>query len=98
MGAPSLEQAIRDQASTLGFEACGFASVEQAWPAAARLEAFVAAGLHGQMEWMATTAQRRAHPRGMWPQARSAIVLGMSYAPDRDPLAALEERSSGTIS
>ena len=42
------------------------------------------------MDWMETTAERRAHPRAMWPDARSAIVLGVNYGPDHDPLAALE--------
>jgi epoxyqueuosine reductase len=95
---PHLTDSIRDQAAALGFEACGVAAVEAAWPAAARLEQFVADGLHGEMAWMATTVQRRAHPRGMWPDARSAIVLGMSYAPDRDPLEALDARSNAAIS
>src|SRR5205085_7521846 len=59
---------------------------------------FVADGLHGEMGWMATTAERRAHPRAMWPDAQSAIVLGMSYGPDHDPLEALERPTTGTIS
>jgi epoxyqueuosine reductase len=50
------------------------------------------------MDWMATTAERRAHPRAMWPDARSAIVLGVNYGPDVDPLAALQRRDRGTIS
>jgi epoxyqueuosine reductase len=95
---PTLTDRIRAEADALGFQACGFASVEEAWPAAARLEQFVAQGLHGEMGWMATTVERRAHPRAMWPEARSAIVLGMSYGPDRDPLEALARRTTGTIS
>jgi epoxyqueuosine reductase len=95
---PTLTDRIRAEAEALGFQACGFASVEEAWPAAARLEQFVAQGLHGEMGWMATTVERRAHPRAMWREARSAIVLGMSYGPDRDPLEALARRTTGTIS
>ncbi|HET9159685.1 MAG TPA: tRNA epoxyqueuosine(34) reductase QueG, partial [Caulobacteraceae bacterium] len=93
-----LADSIRTQAEAFGFDACGFASVEQAWPASARLQQFVAEGLHGQMGWMETTAERRAHPRSMWPEAKSAIVLAMSYAPDRDPLQALNDRSTAAIS
>jgi epoxyqueuosine reductase len=92
------ESQIRAQALSLGFDACGFASVEAAWPAAARLAKFVADGLHGQMAWMETTAERRAHPRAMWDGARSAIVLGMNYGPDHDPLTALEDRAGGAVS
>ncbi|MDB5430925.1 MAG: epoxyqueuosine reductase [Caulobacter sp.] len=82
----------------MGFDACGFASVEAAWPASARLAQFVAEGLHGQMDWMETTAERRAHPRAMWDGARSAIVLGMNYGPDHDPLTALDDRTGAAIS
>jgi epoxyqueuosine reductase len=93
-----IEARIRTKASEIGFDACGLTGVEAAWPAAARLEEFVALGRHGEMGWMATTAERRTHPRAMWPEARSAIVLGVNYGPDVDPLAALERRDRGTIS
>src|SRR5580704_17736271 len=90
--------AIRGAALQLGFDACGFASVDAPWPAGTHLAEFVAAGRHGTMYWMARTAARRAHPKAMWPDARSAIVLGLNYGPDHDPLAALQARSHATIS
>ena len=90
--------AIRNEALGLGFDVCGFASATDAWPAGERLEAFVVEGLHGTMGWMAQTLPRRAHPTGMWPDARSAIVLGINYGPDSDPLEALKARSNGVIS
>jgi epoxyqueuosine reductase len=89
---------IRGEAQALGFDVCGFASVDEPWPAAARLEAFLDAGRHGAMGWMEATRKRRAHPKAMWPDARSAVVLGMNYGPDADPLAALARRSHGAIS
>ena len=92
------EDLIRAEASALGFDVCGFASVEEPWPASARLAQFVSDGLHGTMGWMETTAERRAHPRAMWSDAKSAVVLGMSYAPGRDPLEALKDRTRGAIS
>ncbi|MFZ4607907.1 MAG: epoxyqueuosine reductase, partial [Caulobacter sp.] len=89
---------IRAEATSLGFDVCGFASAAEAWPAGERLERFVAEGLHGTMGWIAETLPRRAHPTGMWADARSAIVLGLNYGPDRDPLEALRARSTGAIS
>ena len=89
---------IRAEALGLGFDVCGFASAADAWPAGERLAQFVAEGLHGTMGWMAETLPRRAHPTGMWPDARSAILLGLNYGPDRDPLEALKARSTGAIS
>ena len=50
------------------------------------------------MEWLAETAERRGSPAALWPQARSAIMLGMNYGPDTDPLATLADRQAGTIS
>ena len=93
-----LKQSIRAQAEALGFDACGFASAQAPWTAGDRLLDFLAKGRHGQMEWMQTTAQRRSHPQAMWPDARSAIVLGMNYGPSVDPLEALKAKSRGAIS
>jgi epoxyqueuosine reductase len=90
--------AIRAKAARLGFDACGFARVDRPWPASARLAAFVEAGRHGTMDWIERTAERRAHPRAMWADARAAIVLGLNYGPDRDPLEALTTRSRAAIS
>ena len=77
---PLIDQ-LRAQAASLGFDACRFASAADAWHAGARLQAFVDAGRHGEMGWMETTRERRAHPTAMWAEARSAIVLGTSYGP-----------------
>jgi epoxyqueuosine reductase len=92
------EDLIRAEALKLGFDLCRFTPLDERWPAAGRLAQFIEAGRHGEMAWMAQTAERRAHPRAMWAEARSAIVLGLNYGPDRDPLAVLAERSRGAIS
>ncbi len=94
------EQLIREEAAAFGFDAVGFARVDsaEAWPAAARLAEFVEEGRHGSMSWMETTAARRAHPRALWPDARSAVVLGLNYGPDHDPREALARRGEGAIS
>jgi epoxyqueuosine reductase len=63
-----------------------------------RLARFLAEGLHGDMDWMATTAERRGNPQVFWPQARSIIMLGLNYGPDEDPLAVLAQRDRGGIS
>ena len=76
----------------------GVADAAAPWGAGVRLQQFVAAGRHGTMAWMETTLERRAHPRSLWPEARSAIVLGLNYGPDRDPRALQAERGRGAIS
>jgi epoxyqueuosine reductase len=90
--------AIRGKALELGFHAVGFAPATLGPEARTRLAAFLAAGQHGEMGWMADRAEQRAHPQALWPEARSLVALGLSYAPDDDPLAALTRRDRGGIS
>lgn len=89
---------IRKTALALGFDVCRFASASEPWTAGERLAHFVDLGRHGEMGWMETTLERRAHPTAMWPEARTAIVLGLNYGPQGDPLEELSHRSSGYIS
>ena len=90
--------AIRARALELGFHAVGFAPAALGPEARERLRTFLAAGQHGEMDWMASRAEQRAHPQALWPEARSVIALGLSYAPDDDPLAALAQPGRGNIS
>jgi epoxyqueuosine reductase len=81
----------------------GFAKARVARPdavpeAAARLDAFVAAGRHGQMGWMAERMAWRGNPAALWPEARSVLMLAEVYTPQRDPLAVLGQRERGAIS
>lgn len=50
------------------------------------------------MGWLATRTEQRSQPCSLWPEARTVIALGMSYAPADDPLAPLAWRDCGTIS
>jgi epoxyqueuosine reductase len=92
------KDAIRDRALALGFDAVGFAPAALAPEARARLGAFIAAGQHGDMGWLADRADQRAHPQALWAEARSVIALGVSYAPADDPLATLGRADRANIS
>lgn len=94
----TLENAIRAKALSLGFDACRFAAATVQPQLGGRLREWLDAGAHGDMIWMAETAERRASPQALWPSARSVVMLGMNYGPSADPLAGLERRSAGTIS
>ena len=63
-----------------------------------RLDNFIAEGAHGDMAWLASTAERRAAPSVLWPDVRSIIMLGLNYGPDTDPLAILKIRERAAIS
>jgi epoxyqueuosine reductase len=89
---------IRERALALGFDAVGFCRAELGAEARERLADFLAAGQHGDMGWLASRSAARADPRKLWPDARSVIVLGLSYAPGDDPLAILSRTDRGAIS
>lgn len=85
--AADLAGRIAWEAAALGFAACGFAGAGEDPLRSARLEEWLGEAHHGSMEWMAARADHRRSPLGLWPEARSVIALGMSYAPAHDPLA-----------
>src|SRR5687768_8176733 len=94
----TLKDAIRAEAERLGFVACGFAHADAAQAAGLDLRSWLAAGHQGKMGWMETRADQRVSPTALWPGARSAIALGMSYAPATDPMALAAETERGRIS
>ena len=47
---------------------------------------------------METRADERADPQALWRSARSVIVLGLNYGPDRDPLEILAAKDKAAIS
>lgn len=95
----TLEDNVRSWAAAVGFDQVGIARVDDVPTAIGlRLKAFLAEGRHGDMDWLAGHEDRRSHPLTLWPQAKSAIMLGMSYAPEDDPLAILQQTDRGAIS
>ena len=89
---------LASEAAKAGFEAFGVAAPDAIPLAAPRLDAFLAAGFHGTMGWMAEKAAWRGDPRALWPQARSIVMLAMNYGPDEDPLDGFALRDRATIS
>jgi epoxyqueuosine reductase len=93
-----LKQALAREAQALGFDCIGIAAPDATVEAAKHFTEFLAIGAHGDMDWLAQNPERRADPRGLWPEVRSVIMLGVNYGPDQDPLAILSERTRGAIS
>ena len=83
----NLVNALKDRALAEGFAAVGIAPGSLAPAAGERLRAWLAEGQHGDMLWMESRADERASPDMLWPEVRSVIMLGMSYAPADDPMA-----------
>jgi len=96
--ATEIKEAIVNRALAEGFDVARVTNAQAAPRNREGLLAYLAAGHHGEMEWMETRQDERAAPRALWQDARSAIVLGLNYGPDRDPLEILAHKNLGAIS
>jgi len=94
----ALKEALVGRALEEGFVAARVCAPHAVPDVADRLQAFVDAGRHGQMGWMAERMAWRGDPAALWPEARSVVMLAESYAPTHDPLAVLERRDLGAVS
>ena len=96
--AQDIEARIRDEARRLGFDALGITAAELPPDVKTHLMEFLDLDRNGDMSWMADRSDQRAHPKALWPDAVSVIMLGTNYGPDDDPLAKLKNRTAGNIS
>ncbi|MDB5736968.1 MAG: queG [Sphingomonas bacterium] len=94
----SLTERLHAEAARLGFVACGVTCAVDDPVPGARLAEWLGEGAHGSMEWMAARADQRRSPASLWPEVRSVIALGMSYAPAENPLRLAAARRRGRIS
>ncbi|ASR51082.1 tRNA epoxyqueuosine(34) reductase QueG [Blastomonas fulva] len=97
-GKKNLETDIAAEAARLGFADCAIAPASLGPQTSARLQDWLAEGCHGDMLWMEARSDQRADPATLWSDVRSVIMLGMSYAPARDPFALAEHPGLGRIS
>ncbi len=96
--AEKLSLFVKAEAKRLGFADCRILRAVDAEDHAAVLSSFLEARHHGTMGWMAETADRRASPRGLWPDVKSIIVLTINYGPQTNPLETLDKPDCGSIS
>lgn len=94
----SLKTRIRDQAQIVGFDAVHFTAATSLPETGTHLDAFIANGWYGDMDWMERTADRRREPTALWPDARSVIVLALNYGPANDPFESVGRADCGSIS
>jgi epoxyqueuosine reductase len=93
-----LKAALVHEARAQGFDAVGVAAPDSIPEAKERFAAFLSAGGHGDMDWLARDPQRRGDPRVLWPEVRAIVMLGLNYGPGVDPLAILARRLHGAVS
>ena len=80
LDATSLQDAIRQAGKELGFAAVGFARATTAG-AAEHLREWLAAGCHGEMDYMARHAELRAHPEQLHAGTVTVITAAVDYLP-----------------
>lgn len=76
---------IKDLLLTQGFDVVACVSAADMPNISKTLIPWLEAGYHGDLGWMVNNAQKRADPRILMPEARSAFMVGLNYAPDTDP-------------
>jgi epoxyqueuosine reductase len=94
----NLVNALKERAAAEGFAACRIAPGVLAPTAGERLRQWLTEGRHGDMLWMESRADERASPDALWPEVKSVIMLGMSYAPAEDPMALAKHPDRARIS
>src|SRR6202000_2275069 len=72
---------IRARALQEGCAVVRFAAADATPQSGERLAAFLEQERHGSMDWMQKNADRRADPKTLWPEAKTAIMLGVNYGP-----------------
>ncbi|MEM6762742.1 MAG: tRNA epoxyqueuosine(34) reductase QueG [Pseudomonadota bacterium] len=63
-----------------------------------RLDAAIHEGHHGEMAWLQSTAERRRHPRALWPEVGSVVMVGFNYGPRHNPLDDIARSDRGVVS
>ncbi len=93
-----MKERLVAQALSEGFVSCRVCRPWDVPEVPERLQAFLDAGYHGQMGWMAERTHWRGDPAALWPEARSVIMLAESYTPEHDPTEILTHPDKGAIS
>ena len=78
----ALKEEIRQAAKKLGFATAGIARADVS-EASERLRLWLAAGCHGEMDYMARHADLRADPAALHPGTISVVSVAVDYLPHR---------------
>ncbi len=62
------------------------------------LHNYISDGRHATMSWLFESLQKRVNPVNLWSAAKTAIVLGVNYGPEYNPLQNLQKKHIANIS
>ena len=98
MSPQDLKDRLIAKALEEGFSKVGICAPDATPETAGRLRAFLQAGRHGQMGWMAEREEWRGSAAALWPEAQSVIMLAEVYTPEDDPLSILSRPDRAAVS
>ena len=89
---------IKTKSAELGFDEFGITNLENFEFNSSKIKEFINNNYHGEMYWMKDKLEIRSDPKNIWNKAKSAIVLGINYGPENNPLKDLKKVKRGYIS
>ena len=89
---------IKEKLLQSGFDDIGFTNIENIPDQRIRLEEYLTDGYHGEMSWLEKNKERRSHPKKIWDEAKSIIVLSKNYGPEENPLKFIDRKKKANIS
>jgi len=94
----NIRSELKAKALELGFDQFGVTRAETSETVIEGFRAFVRLGRYASLDWLADRLSEREHPQGLWPEARSVIMLGVNYGPKDDPRLLLDQPDKANIS
>jgi epoxyqueuosine reductase len=70
---------VKNFAKVVGFDLCGITAPDVIPEAREHLFRWLEKGYHGEMEWLASTKEKRVDPSKLLKNVRSIIMLGLNY-------------------
>ena len=98
MNAPArlTSDVVKARAAAAGFDLCGIAPVDT-FAELDFLREWIGRGYHGEMGYMARTAERRADVRAVLPSATAVIMLGTVYNAERPYSTSLTDPTAAAL-
>lgn len=93
-----LVRRLYEHAFALGFDQIGICKANLPDHYARQLREFVHQKRYGDMNWMKEKLDIREHPKNLWPEVRSVIVVAVNYGPENNPMINLQHNDIGNIS
>ena len=89
---------IKNKAEELGFGQVGITNLNGFKFYEKKLDEFINKKFYGEMKWLKEKKNIRKNPKFIWKEAKSALVLGINYGPDKNPIKGLKKKEKGYIS